>query len=304
MKKIAAVLLSSLMIVSFAACNKNDGNSGAGSETSQVEIDENAKKVVAKYVDETKVGPKTKDAIYKLEGKTLTLSLKMEFPKGDDNSNSPSIIPGLDLSSLGTELELTIIKDADEQMRINGKIGSINAQIVKNNKGTYLLDTEGKTYMTLSSADEEGSQSSSNTTVPGPSLNLDSMESKAETAKDTVSYEGDGSEKYKNKDYSTEKYKFKSDGKESTMKLYFADDKLEYIVLSSDGSETAVQILALSKEIDESALKIPDDYKESNDALKALGSLGLFFGGMTAFEGSAFEGPAFEVSAFDMTSSE
>ncbi len=294
MKKIAAVLMSSLMIVSFAACNKADGNSGTGA-SSQMELDENAKKVVAKYVDESTVGPKTKDVIYKLEGKTLTLSVKMELPKGDDNSKSPSLIPGIDLSSFGTELELTFIKDADEQMRINGKLGSINAEIVKNNKGTYLLDTEGKTYMTLSSADEESSQSSVKTTVPGLSLNFDSMESKAEKTKDTISYEGEGNEKYKNKDYSTEKYKFKSDDTESTMKLYFADDKLDYIVVSSGGNETVVQVLALGPEIDESALKIPDDYKESNDALKGLGSLGLFFGGMSGLD---------MVSGFDLTSSE
>lgn len=310
MKKWIAVLLAAVSLVSFCACGdqnkkENSGGNGSVAESAEesalpeVDVDPDLQKEIEEKFDMEKLGPLTKYAVQMLEGKNLTLDMSVEqikekSSKKEESSkkSESSASVSVDFSSLTSDVNISITKNGNDDMRLNFGMGMFSFDLLKNKDGLFSVNTRKKTYQVLQTAEqlkkleEDASKDSSAQAskafdnvknATGDLLKDVSLDDLLNSqGKADVTFKGDGEAEYKNRDYYYESYSVtakvvtasgdtskESDPVTTEVTCYFNDEKILKIMhLESDKGKFDLIFNDFSNEIDEDELVLPSNYTE------------------------------------------
>lgn len=194
---------------------------------------------VSKFVDVSKITDKTKADVLDVIGSSA-LTIKAE--------GSFTIAQGISVS-----FSAQISKDGSSSC-FNLSLGGRESVVLKNEKGTYSLDTAKKTASLIKSADASESATSAFYSNPASSQVLSYLASTFGQA--PLTYVRNGEEEYKGASLSFEEYAVG----DNSIKLYYDGHVLKYIVLDKKGVASTITVKELKAEADPSLLTIPSDY--------------------------------------------
>ena len=241
LKRLSALLISTLLVVSLAGCGGNDKQSSEGSENTASRTDDNAeessevqmpaldtdpeaKKTIEEKIDISKLGELSRFAVQMFENKTLKVKFDVEQISDDSESSSDSG-SSVDLSTLSDEITVGITRNADNDYRLKLDLGLFSLDILNNKDGVYSVNRKTRSYFVITDKSKESSAENSESSkekaekavdkindVTGGALeglDIDSMLN--DPPKTEWTFNGSSKESYKNEDYQCESYTVKSD---------------------------------------------------------------------------------------------
>ncbi len=300
-KRISAVLLTSVLALSFAACSNGDdknttsGGSVASSastpsetQTDVVELDERIKEPIENVIGADVLGNKTKTFLNNCLSDELDISVSVVMPETEESSQSMMGLPA------GSKISFDLAKNADNDVRLKMNLAGIKMDMLRNGEGSYILSEENKTA--LFTKVEESSTAES-------SVDIDSAISSYVPEKDAIKNAGDGEEEFGDGTYSYEAYTIKYDPsslsamtgglagstesgtssqaakeQEYTIKLYFDGDKLKGFSMSNGTDKVDINVDKFETQADASLFTVPSDYEVTEDTT-GMGVLGMLAGG-------------------------
>lgn len=269
----------------------------------ELDPDPDIQKNIEEKIDMEKLGPLTRYAVQMMENKNLKIDFGIEEVK-DETQESSEASSSVDLSELTSSMSIGIIKNADKNYRIKLDMGVFSFDILKNETGVYSLNTRNKTYQVMQTAEqvkksEEEASKAGNTETSNALENFSSMTGGmldgfdadsmiSNTDEKEVTFNGSGSEEYKEQTYQFESYTVKSkasassessgktDDKTTDVKVYFDNDGIIKIIhVETDTAKMDFNINEISVKIDENDLVLPTDFTEKETSDIDLGGLDL-----------------------------
>lgn len=297
MKKLFVITLAAALALSLAACTggsetssqtessspasavesktdeskaeeSTDDSKTEDSKTETSDTVEEAATELEKALDNmmTVAGEKTKSFLNDLKGETLTVNVEITSEtKGEQESSA---------SALGDQtIGLRIIKNKDISSRMTVAVGMMSIDILKNEDGTYYLNSATKKAAKIDTDTSGADSSSIISSMTGMMGNMGSID--IETALDDVKnsdltdilkYTDTTEMEYGGSTYTSENYTINGkneDGTEvtSTMNILFDDSTVKYILLDSETAKMDVTFKEISTEIDDSQLVVPENYE-------------------------------------------
>ena len=271
MKKIICTLLAAMVLLTVSACSgkentaKSPDNTGASSQTEQSSdavssesspssdsnvslpaVEEaafNSDKdysgtITSKFLDVSKLSDKTKSCVVDvLNGDKLTVNAEGKI----------SIAKGITM-----DFTAAICKDGTNSS-FNMNIAGQGINIIRNDKGTYLLDDENKTA-TLTKND--ASDTNESAFYSNPAANKVVSFIAGIFGSDPITYVKSGAEVFEGEAMSYEEYAV---GKTS-IKLYYNGSTIKYPVIDKDGAVSSVKVNTLTASADPKSFTVPEEY--------------------------------------------
>ncbi len=271
MKKIICTLLAAMVLLTVSACSgkentaKSPDNTGASSQTEQSSdavssesspssdsnvslpaVEEaafNSDKdysgtITSKFLDVSKLSDKTKSCVVDvLNGDKLTVNAEGKI----------SIAKGITM-----DFTAAICKDGTNSS-FNMNIAGQGINIIRNDKGTYLLDDENKTA-TLTKND--ASDTNESAFYSNPAANKVVSFIAGIFGSDPITYVKSGAEVFEGEAMSYEEYAV---GKTS-IKLYYNGSTIKYAVIDKDGAVSSVKVNTLTASADPKSFTVPEEY--------------------------------------------
>ncbi len=209
-------------------------------ETSAQESVENSVDTtkIEQYVDVSKLGEKTKnDFVNVIAQDKVNITLSGEMSMGTS-------------SAVKSKLAVAVVKDKDN-VSMTISMGEMSYKMIKNEKGSYMVNDSTKTAAFQPASDESTTTSGSDFGTLDPSSILSS------TDLTKLEYKGNGNEEYSGTAYDYEEYSI--DGQD--VKFYFDGNTPVMIVGKDDnGNPSILKIETLSNEVPADSFTVPSDY--------------------------------------------
>ena len=194
--------------------------------------------ITSKFLDVSKLSDKTKSCVVDvLNGDKLTVNAEGKI----------SIAKGITM-----DFTAAICKDGTNSS-FNMNIAGQGINIIRNDKGTYLLDDENKTA-TLTKND--ASDTNESAFYSNPAANKVVSFIAGIFGSDPITYVKSGAEVFEGEAMSYEEYAV---GKTS-IKLYYNGSTIKYPVIDKDGAVSSVKVNTLTASADPKSFTVPEEY--------------------------------------------
>ncbi len=323
-RKAFAIILCSILTLSFAGCANSNSNESSNSKTAEtsvaqnssessektevklpeLDIDPEMQKSFEEKIDMDKLGPLSKFAVQMMENKTLDVKFDIVQLTEDEESKSSKSPDTFDLNSISEEITAHIIKNENKDYRIKLDLGLFSFDLLKNKDGTFSVNKKTRSYQKLSDVSEASAKTSSDSSkevenamnsikdmTNGMLDNIDTDSLIQDKGDKEVTYNGEGTETYKENEYKYESYTVKekpsekssasgktADNKEKNInvKVYFGDDNIMKIIhIEADKQKFDFVFNTFTTEIDPEDLVIPAEYEEKQQSSVDLSDLNI-----------------------------